>query len=46
MDPDRIVVLAGGVGGALFVRGLRAVARRTPVRSGVMGVVGLWGVVV
>lgn len=28
MEPDRIVVLAGGVGGAKFVRGLRAVARR------------------
>ena len=28
MQPDRIVVLAGGVGGAKFVRGLRALARR------------------
>ncbi|MBW4041718.1 MAG: 2-phospho-L-lactate transferase [Acidobacteria bacterium] len=28
MEPDRIVVLAGGVGGAKFVRGLRALARR------------------
>lgn len=28
MDPDRIVVLAGGVGGAKFVRGLRALVRR------------------
>ncbi|GAA4746618.1 2-phospho-L-lactate transferase [Amnibacterium soli] len=33
MDPDRIVVLAGGVGGAKFVRGLRALGRRTPDRS-------------
>jgi LPPG:FO 2-phospho-L-lactate transferase len=30
MDPDRIVVLAGGVGGAKFVRGLRALGRRSP----------------
>jgi LPPG:FO 2-phospho-L-lactate transferase len=29
MDSDRIVVLAGGVGGAKFVRGLRALVRRT-----------------
>ena len=29
MATDRIVVLAGGVGGAKFVRGLRALARRT-----------------
>ncbi|GAA2752965.1 2-phospho-L-lactate transferase [Amnibacterium kyonggiense] len=29
MDPARIVVLAGGVGGAKFVRGLRALVRRT-----------------
>jgi LPPG:FO 2-phospho-L-lactate transferase len=28
MDPARIVVLAGGVGGAKFVRGLRALLRR------------------
>jgi LPPG:FO 2-phospho-L-lactate transferase len=28
MEPDRLVVLAGGVGGARFVRGLRALARR------------------
>ncbi len=33
MDPDRIVVLAGGVGGAKFVRGLRALGRRAPDRS-------------
>lgn len=33
MDPDRIVVLAGGVGGAKFVRGLRALGRRTLDRS-------------
>ncbi len=31
MEPDRIVVLAGGVGGARFVRGLRALARRSAV---------------
>lgn len=30
MSTDRIVVLAGGVGGAKFVLGLRALARRTP----------------
>jgi LPPG:FO 2-phospho-L-lactate transferase len=30
MDPARIVVLAGGVGGAKFVRGLRALVRRDP----------------
>jgi LPPG:FO 2-phospho-L-lactate transferase len=29
MEPDRIVVLAGGVGGARFVRGLRALVRRS-----------------
>jgi LPPG:FO 2-phospho-L-lactate transferase len=29
MEPDRIVVLAGGVGGAKFVRGVRALARRS-----------------
>lgn len=29
MDPARIVVLAGGVGGARFVRGLRALAGRS-----------------
>jgi LPPG:FO 2-phospho-L-lactate transferase len=29
MDSDRIVVLAGGVGGAKFVHGLRALVRRT-----------------
>jgi LPPG:FO 2-phospho-L-lactate transferase len=34
VEPDRIVVLAGGVGGARFVRGLRALVRRTAASSG------------
>jgi LPPG:FO 2-phospho-L-lactate transferase len=39
VDPDRIVVLAGGVGGAKFVRGLRALGRRDPAGSPAITVV-------
>ncbi|MGT2426548.1 2-phospho-L-lactate transferase [Amnibacterium kyonggiense] len=35
MDPARIVVLAGGVGGARFVRGLRALVRRDPAPAAI-----------
>jgi LPPG:FO 2-phospho-L-lactate transferase len=43
MDPARIVVLAGGVGGAKFVRGLRALGRRDPSRSPAITVVANTG---